>query len=151
MKIAIGADHAGFNAREALIRHFRQAGHEVLDFGAVLLDPKDDYPPYAVKVALAVSEKKADQGVLLCGNGLGMTIVANKIPGVRAGLVLNEKMAYDTKTHNDCNVLVLAGRELPVETNVKLADYWLSLSFGNVERHARRVQEIRDIEKKFLK
>ncbi len=151
MKIAIGADHAGFDAREALIKHFKASGHEVLDCGAVKIDPNDDYPVYAEKVAEAVAQKKVDQGVLLCGNGLGMSIVANKVPGVRAGLVMSEKMAHDTKTHNDCNVLVLAGRDLPIEANLKLADYWLSLTFDDKGRHARRVQEIKDIEKKFLK
>ena len=80
-----------------------------------------------------------------------MAIAANKVPGIRAALVFTEKMARDTRDHNDSNVLSLAGRDLPVETNIKLADVWVNTPFSNVERHARRVEEIKEIEEKYLK
>ncbi len=150
MKIAIGSDHAGFPTKAALADHLRKSGYEVEDYGT-LTDQPCDYPPFAEKVARAVVDKKSDFGILVCSTGIGMSIAANKVPGVRASLVMTERMATDTKIHNNSNVLVLAGRELPIETNLGLADVWLKSTFSNVERHARRVQEIVDIEKKYLK
>ena len=150
MKIAIGADHAGFEAKQKLVDFLRRKGYQVDDLGTHDSQPCD-YPVYALKVAEAVSSKRADRGILLCGNGIGMAIAANKVPGVRAAVVFTEKMAKDTEEHNDSNVLSLAGRDLPVETNLKLAEVWLETSFSNAERHARRVEQIKEIEKNFLK
>jgi ribose 5-phosphate isomerase B len=150
MKIVIGADHAGFECKQALIKQMQKSGHQVEDMGTDS-NVSCDYPLFAEKVALAVAHKKADRGILVCGNGMGMYIVANKIPGIRATLVMNEKMAQDTRSHHDANVLSLAGRDMPLETNLKLAEMWLKTPFSNVERHARRVQEIKDIEKKYMK
>ena len=146
MKIAIGTDHAGFDTKQALVKHLRGEGYQVEDLGAYNSEPSD-YPLFAEKVAKSVAAKQVDRGILICGNGIGMSIVANKFPGVRAALVFTEKMAKETREHNDSNVLSLAGRDLPVETNLKLADIWLKTSFTNVERHARRVEEINEIEK----
>ena len=146
MKIAIGTDHAGFDTKQALVKHLSGEGYQVEDLGAYNSEPSD-YPFFAEKVAKSVAAKQVDRGILICGNGIGMSIVANKFPGVRAALVFTEKMAKETREHNDSNVLSLAGRDLPVETNLKLADIWLKTSFTNVERHARRVEEINDIEK----
>lgn len=150
MKIAIGADHAGFDLKQALVKHLGEKGYQVEDMGAPTAEASD-YPIYAEKVAEAVASHKADRGIVVCGNGIGMSIVANKVPGVRAALVFTEKMAEQTRSHNDSNVLSLAGRDLPVETNLKLTDIWLNTPFSNVDRHARRVQEITDIEKTHLK
>ncbi len=150
MKIVIGADHAGFEVKEALIQHLKSSGYQVEDVGAFNGDASD-YPVYGEKVAKAVSANQADRGIVVCGNGIGMSIVANKIPGVRAALVFTEKMAKDTREHNDSNVLSLAGRDLPVDLNLKLADIWLKTPFSKLERHERRVEEISQIEKDFLK
>ncbi|HUO56538.1 MAG TPA: ribose 5-phosphate isomerase B [bacterium] len=150
MKITIGSDHAGFEAKQALAQHLKEQGHQVEDVGAYNSEPSD-YPLFGEKVAEAVSAKKADRGIVVCGNGIGMSIVANKFPGVRAALVFTEKMAKETREHNDSNVLSLAGRELPVESNLKIADVWLKTSFTNVDRHVRRVHEIQDIEKAHIK
>ena len=150
MKIAIGSDHAGFEAKEALVRHLKGEGHQVEDVGAYNAEPSD-YPLFGEKVAHTVSARKADRGIVICGNGIGMSIVANKFPGVRAALVFTEKMAKETREHNDSNVLSLAGRELPLETNIQLADVWLKTPFTNVDRHVRRVHEILDIEKAHVK
>lgn len=150
MKIAIGSDHAGFDLKQVLVKHLEGKGYQVEDMGAHNAEASD-YPIYAEKVAQAVAANQADRGIVVCGNGIGMSIVANKVPGVRAALVFTEKMAEQTRTHNDSNVLSLAGRDLPVETNLKLADIWLSTPFSNVDRHIRRVHEIEDIEKAHLK
>ncbi len=146
MKIAIGADHAGFDLKQALVKHLREKGHQVEDMGAPNAE-SSDYPIYGEKVAEAVATRQADRGIVICGNGIGMSIVANKVPGVRAALVFTEKMAEQTRAHNDSNVLSLAGRDLPLETNMKLADIWLTTPFSNVDRHVRRVGEISDLEK----
>jgi ribose 5-phosphate isomerase B len=150
MRIAIGADHAGFETKQTLTGFLRQKGHQVEDMGTNSSAPCD-YPDFALKVAEAVSQKRAERGIVICGNGIGMAIVANKVPGVRAALVFTEKMAKDTVEHNNSNVLSLAGRDLPVETNLKLAQTWLETSFKNEERHVRRVEKITDVEKKYLK
>jgi ribose 5-phosphate isomerase B len=150
MKIAIGSDHAGFELKQTLVDHLKKKGHQVEDLGAPNAEPSD-YPLYAEKVAEAVASHEAERGILVCGNGIGMSIVANKIPGVRAALVFTEKMAEQTRTHNDSNILSLAGRDLPMDTNVKLVDIWLNTPFSNVDRHIRRVQEIEQIEKEHLK
>jgi ribose 5-phosphate isomerase B len=147
MKIAIGADHAGFELKQVLLQHLKGKGHQVEDLGAYN-EEASDYPVFGEKVARAVSQGQADRGIVVCGNGIGMSIVANKVPGVRAALVFTEKMAEQTRSHNDSNVLSLAGRDLPVETNLKLTDIWLATPFSNAERHARRVEEINELEKK---
>lgn len=149
MKIAIGSDHAGFETKEALVQHLRKAGYRVEDVGTHNNDPSD-YPIYGEKVAQAVASHKADRGIVVCGNGIGMAIVANKIPGVRAALVFTEKMAKDTREHNNTNVLSLAGRDLPIEQNVKMTDVWLKTEYTKVERHERRIEEIEAIEKRVL-
>ncbi len=150
MKIAIGADHAGFDLKQALVKQLQGKGHQVEDVGAFNSEASD-YPVFAEKVAQSVSTHKADRGILVCGNGIGMAIAANKVPGVRAALVFTEKMAKDTREHNDSNVLSLAGRDLPLDLNLKLADIWLATPFSNVDRHARRVEEITKIEEEYSK
>ncbi len=150
MKIAIGSDHAGFDLKQVLVQHLKQEGHQIEDVGAYNAE-SSDYPVFGEKVAKAVASKTADRGIVVCGNGIGMSIVANKVPGVRAALVFTEKMAEQTRSHNDSNVLSLAGRDLPQETNLKLADIWLKTPFSNVDRHVRRVDEIKEIEKTNLK
>jgi ribose 5-phosphate isomerase B len=150
MKIAIGSDHAGFDLKEVLVQRLKQEGHQVEDVGAYNAEASD-YPVFGEKVAQAVASKAADRGIVICGNGIGMSIVANKFPGVRAALVFTEKMAEQTRSHNDSNVLSLAGRDLPQETNLKLADIWLKTPFSKVDRHVRRVEEIEEIEKTNLK
>ncbi len=146
MKIAIGSDHAGFETKQALLKHLEGEGHQVEDLGSHNGEPSD-YPLYAEKVGQAVASGKAEKGILVCGNGIGMSIAANKVPGIRAALVFNEKMAQQTRDHNDSNVLSLAGRELPVATNLKIADVWLATPFSKVDRHVRRIGEIAEIEK----
>jgi ribose 5-phosphate isomerase B len=150
MKIVIGSDHAGFELKEVLVQRLKQAGDTVEDVGA-FNDEASDYPVFGEKVAKAVSDNQADRGIVICGNGIGMSIVANKFPGVRAALAFTEKMAKETREHNNSNVLSLAGRDLPVDTNLKIADVWLKTPFSNLERHERRVAEIAQLEKDLSK
>jgi ribose 5-phosphate isomerase B len=150
MKIVIGSDHAGFELKDTLIKHFKQSGYTVDDVGAYNTEASD-YPVYGVKVASAVSNHKADRGIVICGNGIGMSIVANKFPGVRAALAFTEKMAKETREHNDSNVLSLAGRDLPADLNLKIADVWITTPFSNLERHTRRVAEITKLEQDLSK
>jgi ribose 5-phosphate isomerase B len=150
MKIAIGSDHAGFDLKQVLVQHLKKEGYQVEDVGAYNAE-SSDYPVFGEKVAKAVASKAVDRGIVVCGNGIGMSIVANKVPGVRAALVFTEKMAEQTRAHNDSNVLSLAGRDLPQETNLKLTDIWLKTPFSNVDRHIRRVDEIKEIEKTTFK
>ncbi|SRR5665213_436553 len=150
MKITIGADHAGFELKEALVQHLKQEGHTVEDVGAYNTE-SSDYPVYGEKVAKAVADKQADRGIVICGNGIGMSIVANKFPGIRAALAFTEKMAQATREHHDSNVLSLAGLDLPVETNLKIADLWLKTPFSHIDRHSRRMAEIDQLEKDVFK
>jgi ribose 5-phosphate isomerase B len=146
MKIAIGADHAGFVTKAELIKNLKSWQHEITDVGTFTLEATD-YPLFALKVGEAVASNKVERGILICGNGIGMSIVANKIPGIRAALVLNEKIAVQTREHNDSNILVLAGREIEVAENIKITQIWLTTQFSFAERHVRRIKLINRIEK----
>jgi ribose 5-phosphate isomerase B len=140
MTISIGADHAGFALKETLKQHLANLGHQVLDHGANGSE-STDYPDYALPVAEDVSQGRAERGVLVCATGIGMSITANKVPGVRAGLVLNEDAAKLTRQHNDANVLVLGARYLGDTEAARLASIFLETEFEG-GRHARRVGKI---------
>ena len=150
MKISVGADHAGYALKLKILDLLKKRGCTVVDLGTHSPD-SCDYPGYAEAVGKSVASGETDLGVLACGTGIGMLIVANKIPGVRAALCYNQKVAVETRQHNDSNVIVLPGREFPVEENLKILEAWLGTSFTNEERHARRVRMIREIEKKWLR
>jgi ribose 5-phosphate isomerase B len=145
MKIAIGADHGGVGLKEEINKFLTAEGHKTMDFGTHSTD-SCDYPVFAYKVAKAVSEKKADVGVLICKSGNGMAIVANKLPGVRAAMCYDRNVAMLSRQHNDANILVLGSEHLfdEPETIVKS---WLAAEFEG-GRHQRRVDQITDIEKK---
>ncbi len=148
--IALGADHAGYSLKEAIKKLLAEMGFEIKDFG-VFNDNPCDYPDKAYEVAVAVAEKKYDAGILFCGTGIGQDIVANKVPGIRAALCLNPFMAQMSRSHNDANILVLAGRILNVEEAKQIAGIWVKTPFSNEERHVRRLKKIGEIEKKILK
>ena len=150
MKIAIGADHAGFEFKQALVKHLQGLGHQVQDMGAFSSEASD-YPLYGEKVAKLVGDKQVERGIVVCGNGIGMCITANKVPGVRCALVFTDKMARDTRDHNDSNVLSLAGRDLPVEMNLnwRIPGCPRPLAMGNATPGASRKSAT--IEKEYLK
>lgn len=145
-KIAIASDHAGFELKEKIKEHLISLGYEVIDLGTNSHESVD-YPDYAEKLAVKVSSGEVPEGILCCGTGIGMSIAANKIPGVRAGVAVNEFMARMAREHNNANVLCLSGRLTDPETAKKLVDVWLNAKFEG-GRHERRVKKISEIEKR---
>ncbi len=129
MKIAIGADHAGFEFKEQLKEYISSAGYEVKDFGAYSFDKEDGFPDYALPVARAVSSGEVDRGVLVCGSGIGVSIAANKVRGVRAVNCTCEEFAKLSRLHNDTNVICFPGRFLDIEEGKKYFDIWIKTEF----------------------
>jgi ribose 5-phosphate isomerase B len=145
MRIAIGADHAGFELKERVRRHLEAQGHTVIDFGTNSKE-STDYPQYAFHVAEAVRDGAADRGVLVCDSGNGIAIAANKVEGIRAALCINPKHAEMSRRHNDANVLVLGSAILPLSEEASTVDAWFAAEFEG-GRHARRVGQISEYER----
>ena len=150
MKIALGCDHGGWELKEALAEVLKSLGVEVVDMGTSS-EASVDYPVYGSKVAEAVSSGAADRGVAVCGTGIGMSIVANKYPGVRAALCHDSFTARMSRLHNDANVLVLGGRVIGREVALDMLRQWMETPFEGGGRHQRRLDEISEIEKKACK
>jgi len=146
MKIAIGSDHGGFELKQALIPFLQGRDIEVADAGTYTTDSVD-YPEFAEAVALLVVHGEADAGIVICGTGIGISIAANKVPGIRAALVTTPQMAELAKQHNNANILALGGRILSVETAEACLAAWLDAAYEG-DRHQRRLDKITDIEKK---
>ena len=144
MKIAIAADHAGYEEKEQLKPVLDQLGIQYEDLGTVSSDSVD-YPDYARKVAEKVARGEVEQGLLVCGSGTGMAIAANKVPGVRAAVAWNEDIARLAREHNDANVLSLAARFTPLDELRKIVRAWFAAGFDG-GRHTRRVEKIQEIE-----
>lgn len=144
MKIAAGADHAGFDLKQEIVARLRAAGHEVIDCGTTSAETSVDYPVYGHAVARAVTSAAAERGLLVCGTGLGMCMAANRHPGVRAADCLTTELAEMSRRHNDANVLCLAGRQLSVDHAWKITEVWLATPFEG-GRHERRVASIDDV------
>jgi len=140
MKIAIGADHAGFPLKEELKGLLKEQNHLIMDAGTNGSDPVD-YPDFVKDVVENVLSGAADRGILICGSGIGMSIAANRYPGIRAALCLDPETARLSRAHNDSNVLVLAGRKTDVETARAIVNTWLSTGFEG-GRHERRLKKI---------
>jgi ribose 5-phosphate isomerase B len=145
-RIIIGTDHGGFELKEILKAYLTGQGVQVTDVGTDSDQPVD-YPEIGMEVAQRVSSGEFDKGILLCGSGVGMTIVANKFPCVRAALCLDEETACLSRRHNDANILSLAGRKTDAETAKKIVSLWLDTAFEG-GRHSRRLLKIRDLEKR---
>ncbi len=147
MKIAVASDHRGFDVKGKILTLLRDLGHEGLDFG-----PNGqktvDYPDYASKVAQAVSQGKADRGILICGTGIGMCITANKFPGIRAAPCHDDLTAEMSRLHNDANVLCLSADLLGDRLVNRMVEIWVSTEFEG-GRHARRLEKIRRCEEEF--
>lgn len=144
MKIAIGADHGGYELKTRLLEHLRAQGHTVLDQGTSSREAVD-YPVYAHAVAAAVASGQAERGVMIDGAGIGSCMVANKVRGVRAALCWNTAMAATTRQHNDSNVICFSADHTPVADAEAMLRAWLEASFEG-GRHARRVEKIVAIE-----
>ncbi|MFN4215844.1 MAG: ribose 5-phosphate isomerase B [Brevinematales bacterium] len=144
MKIAIASDHAAYSLKEHLKNYLTNTGHEIIDFGTHS-EESMDYPDTIKLAARAVAKHEVDRGIVLCGSGIGASIVANKIRGIRAALCLDEYSAEYSRRHNDANVMVLGGRRTTPEEAEKLVDIWLSTAFEG-GRHIRRIEKIHIIE-----
>jgi ribose 5-phosphate isomerase B len=147
MIIAIGSDHAGQDTKDILLRELTNMGHEVHDYTPPPGVGGIDYPDPAEMVARQVSTDHAEVGVLVCGTGIGMSITANKVPGVRAALCLDTNMARLSREHNDANVLCLGGRILSTEDATEITREWLGTERSDDERHVRRRAKISEIER----
>ena len=148
-KVAIGCDHGGIVLKDAVVSVLTELGAEIVDFGT-MTDQSVDYPEYGLKVAEAVAEDRCDLGVVMCGTGIGISISANKVPGVRCALVTNEFMATATKNHNNANVLALGGRVLTPDEAKALVKAWYTAEYEG-GRHQKRLDMITAIEKKYMK
>src|SRR5688572_21861272 len=145
MKIALAADHAGYEEKEKIKGTLDALGVAYEDMGTNSCESVD-YPDYALKAAKAVASGKADQGLLVCGSGTGMAIAANKVPGVRAAVAWNETIARLAREHNDANVLSIPARFLDDTSITEIVKAWFAASF-DAGRHAKRVDKIKQIEK----
>ncbi len=145
MKIALGCDHGGFAIKDDMKSFLKTQGHQAIDYGAYSAEPSD-YPRFAAKVAKAVSEKKADLGILICKSGNGMAMTANKFPNVRAAICYDKDVAVLSRQHNDANILVLGSEHLFDEPEI-IVRAWLESTFEG-GRHKRRVDQINQVEKK---
>ncbi len=141
MRIAVGADHAGFTLKETLAEHLRRGGHEVLDCGTHSTESVD-YPDYGAEVGRAVASGRADAGVAVCGSGIGISMAANKISGVRAANVHDATSARLSREHNDANVVCFGERLIATEAAVEALDAWLGAEFASGGRHQRRVAKL---------
>ncbi|MGN9135673.1 ribose 5-phosphate isomerase B [Clostridium sp. HCP1S3_B4] len=149
MKIALGADHGGFELKEEIKKHLEEKGFEIKDFGTYSTD-SCDYPDYALPVAEAVAKKEFDFGILICGTGIGIGIAANKVPGIRAALCSDTFSAHATRQHNDANILTMGARVVGPGLALDIVDTFLSAKFEG-DRHIKRIAKIAAIEEKYNK
>lgn len=148
MKIALGSDHGGYGLKQSLIPMLQARDIQVADAGTENAVDSVDYPDFAERVALLVTHGEADAGILVCGTGIGISIAANKVPGIRAALVTDVFMARMAKEHNNANILVLGGRVLDEQKACDLVTAWLDATFEG-GRHQGRLDKIAEIEKKY--
>jgi ribose 5-phosphate isomerase B len=150
MRIAIGSDHAGYWLKEELARYLKEHEYEFKDFGVRSVE-RSDYPDTGLEVADAVARGAFDRGILVCGSGVGMSIAANKVPGIRAALCNDIYTASISRSHNDSNVLTLGERVVGPGVALEIVEAWLATEFSGEERHAKRIGKIAEIEKKYCK
>jgi RpiB/LacA/LacB family sugar-phosphate isomerase len=148
MKIVVGSDHAGFQLKVAMGDLLRSLGHDILDVGAFNENPSD-YPDFAEAVGHAVLDHRAERGVLICGSGVGASVAANKLPGIRAGMCHDTYSAHQGVEHDDINVLVLGERVIGVKLAEDLVKAFIGARFTNEERHVRRLGKVKALEAKF--
>ncbi len=146
LKVAIGSDHAGFDYKEIVKKHLEEKGFEVIDKGTYSKESVD-YPIFGEAVAQAVASGEADRGIVICGTGIGISISANKVKGIRAALCTNEYMARMARKHNDANILAFGARVLGIDVALGIVDVFFETEFEG-GRHERRVNEIKNIEEK---
>jgi ribose 5-phosphate isomerase B len=148
MKVVIGSDHAGFQLKNAMGDLLRSMGNDVLDVGAFNENPSD-YPDFAEAVGRAVLDGKAERGVLVCGSGVGASVAANKLPGIRAGMCHDTYSAHQGVEHDNINILVLGSRVIGVALAQDLVRAFMGAKFSNEERHVRRLGKVKALESKY--
>ena len=146
MKIAIGADHGGYSLKVDVIEHLKKKGYEVIDCGTDST-ASVDYPIYGKKTALKVKDGEADFGIVICGTGIGISISANKVPGIRCALLSDVFSAKATRSHNNANMMAMGARVIGPGLALEIVDAFLSAPFSGDERHQRRIDEMMAIEK----
>ncbi len=145
-KLAIASDHAGFELKESIIAFLQKKGVKLQDFGPVNSD-RVDYPDYGISIAKAIQEKKVDRGIVICGTGVGMSIVVNRFPGIRGTLCSDLYTAKMCREHNDSNILIMGGRVIGKGLAEEIVDTWLNTPFEG-GRHQKRLDKIEDIDRK---
>jgi ribose 5-phosphate isomerase B len=149
MRVVLGADHAGFALKQEIADDLRRRGHDVLDVGTNSTEPVD-YPDSAEAVGRAVTDGRAERGVLVCGSGVGASVAANKLPGVRAAVCHDAYSAHQGVEHDDMNVLVLGGRIIGSALAHELVEAYLAARFSGDERHVRRLDKVKALEARFM-
>ena len=146
MKIALGCDHGALDLKNALAAHLEKQGHEVKDFGTYTTD-SCDYPDFAGAAAKAVAKGECDKGIVLCTTGIGVSISANKVKGIRCALLSDTMTARLTREHNDTNMMALGAGVVGPMLATEIVDTWLGTAFSGAERHQRRIDKLMDLEK----
>ena len=149
MIIAIGADHAGYDLKQDVADYLRACGHSVIDLGADNSTTPDDYPDYSEAVGLTVLEKRCERGIVICGSGVGASVAANKLPGIRAALCHDTYSAHQGVEHDDMNVLVLGARVIGTELARELVRAFIGAEFSGEERHKRRLAKVKVLEDRY--
>lgn len=148
LMVGLAADHGGFHLKEEIARRLGGSS-QLLDLGAHTFDPDDDYPDFAYALAEAVASGRAQRGILICGSGVGASIAANKVPGVRAALCHDTYSAHQGVEHDDMNILALGARVIGIELAMELVNAYLNARFSGEERHQRRLKKVLDIERQY--
>ncbi len=138
MKVAVACDHAGYELKEKVIAHIREKGFEVLDLGTDSAEPVD-YPIYGKACGEAVASGEADRGIVVCGSGIGISIAANKVKGIRCALCTSVELAKMSRLHNNANILAMGGRVIDHDLALEMVDVWFDTEASTEERHVRRV------------
>lgn len=149
MKIGIAADHAGFEQKQQLVKQLTDLGYDVTDYGAATYDAADDYPDIIVPLGMALFHKEVNRGIAVCGSGVGVSVAANKIPGVRAALITESYSAHQGVEHDDMNLLCVGGRVIGPMLIWELVEAFLKATYNGEERFARRLNKVIALEKQF--
>jgi ribose 5-phosphate isomerase B len=150
MRIGIATDHGGFSLKEELVAYLGDAGHDIVDFGAHSKIPGDDYPDFVIPLAQAVAAGQVNRGIAVCGSGVGASVCANKVAGVRAGLVQDHYSAHQGVEHDNMNILCIGGRVVGSEGARDLVDAFLAAEFTGEERHVRRLRKVASLEAQYV-
>jgi ribose 5-phosphate isomerase B len=151
MKVALAADHAGYDLKLAILAYLNKQGYEMLDLGTDTADVPSDYPDFAQKIAEAVISGTAQRGVLICGSGVGASIAANKFPGIYAGLCHDTYSAHQGVEHDNMNVICVGSRVIGIELAREIVHTFLKAKFSDEERHVRRLGKVKVIEQEHMK